>query len=127
MNLDVAAVQGALDALITGDHHAAAEQFTENVEFTGAGGWLRGRTTGLAAVLDRFAALSQLTNGTFGTEVAGIYGQTQGRLVVITRHWASIGGEQVHGTQALLIIADGGRIGGITALSRPGPPSGIWD
>ena len=127
LNLDVATAQQALDALITGDHQAAAAQFTEDVEFTGAGGCLSGRTTGLPAVLDRFAQLSQLTKGTFGTEVAGVYGQTQGSLVVITRHWASIDGEQIHGTQALLITADNGRIRRVNTLSRPGPPSGIWD
>ena len=127
LNLDVATAQQALDALITGDHQAAAAQFTEDVEFTGAGGCLGGRTSGLPAVLDRFALLCQLTRGTFGTEVAGVYGQTQGSLVVITRHWASIDGEQIHGTQALLITADNGRICRVNTLSRPGPPSGIWD
>jgi ketosteroid isomerase-like protein len=126
-NFDVAAVQQALDALITGDDRVAADQFTADVVFTGVGGCLDGRATGLPAVLDRFAELSRLTKGTFGTEVAGVYGGTPEGIVVITRHWASIDGEQVHGTQALLLTADRGRIGRIIALSQPGPRSGIWD
>jgi ketosteroid isomerase-like protein len=127
LNLDVPAAQQALDALINGDHQTAADRFTDDFVFTGVGGCLTGRATGLRAVLDRFAQLSRLTNGTFGTEVAGVYGEMQGSTVVITRHWASIDGEQIHGTQALLITEDGSRIAKIVTLSRPGPPSGIWD
>jgi ketosteroid isomerase-like protein len=126
-NLDVAAVQRALDALITGDQHAAADQFTEDVVFSGVGGCLDGRTTGLPAVLVRFAELAGLTRGTFGTEVEAVYTGNSNQHVAVTRHWASMDGEPVHGTQALLVTADGDRIRTITALSRPGPPSGIWD
>jgi ketosteroid isomerase-like protein len=127
LNLDVAALQQALDALIAGDHREAADRFTPDVVFTGVGGCLDGHATGLSAVLDRFAEMSRLTDGTFGTEVAGVYGETNAGIVVITRHWASVDGQQVHGTQALLVHVDGDRIGRITALSRPGAPSGIWD
>jgi ketosteroid isomerase-like protein len=127
LNLDVAAVQQALDALVNGDHQSAADLFTDDFVFTGVGGCFKGRTTGLTAVLDRFAELSRVTKGTFGTEVAGVYGEMSGSIVVITRHWASIDGEQIHGAQALLVTVDGSRIGKIAALSRPGPRSGIWD
>lgn len=127
LNLDVAAVQQALDALITGDHDAATDQFTEDVVFTGVGGCLNGRTSGLPSVLDRFAEMGRLTSGTFGTEVEGVYGDNATQLVVVTRHWASIDGDQIHGTQVLLVATDGGRIGTVTALWRPGPASGIWD
>jgi ketosteroid isomerase-like protein len=127
LNLDVATVQQALDALITGDPQAAAGQFTEDLALTGVGGCLQGQATGLSAALDRFADLSRLTGGTFGTEVEAVYTGNTTQHVVVTRHWASIDGEQIHGTQALLVTADGGRIRTINALSRPGPPSGIWD
>jgi hypothetical protein len=48
-------------------------------------------------------------------------------LVAVTRHWALTQGEQIQGTQALLMIADGDRIGTINALSRSGSETGIWD
>jgi hypothetical protein len=127
LNLDVATVQRALDALITVDHAAAVDHFTDDVVFTGVGGCLDGRATGLPAVLDRFAEMSRLTNGTFGTEVEAVYTGKSTQLVVVTRHWASIHGEQIHGIQALIVTADGTRVRTITALSRSGPPSGIWD
>jgi ketosteroid isomerase-like protein len=125
--LDVAVAQQALDSLITGDHHAAASRFTDDIALTGIGGCLRGHATGLEAVLERFAAIARLTHGTFGTEVEAVYTGDATHVVVVTRHWASIRGQQVHGTQALLITADGGRIRTITALSRAGSATGIWD
>jgi ketosteroid isomerase-like protein len=124
---DVEDVQQALDALVNGDHQAAADRFTHDVVVTGVGGYLRGRITGLLAVLDRFARMSRLTGGTYGTEVEAVYTDQTTQLVVVTRHWASIHGEQVHGTQALLVTVAGGRIRAISAFSRPGPASGIWD
>jgi hypothetical protein len=63
----------------------------------------------------------------FGTEVEAVYAGNTTFLVVVARHWASIEGRQVHGTQALLVTADGDRIRTINALSRAGPASGIWD
>jgi ketosteroid isomerase-like protein len=126
-NLDAAAVQQALDALITGDHDAAAGQFAKDVVFIGAGGCIVGRTAGLDAVLGGFAEISRFTRGTFGTEVEAVYTGSTSQLVVVTRHWASIDGKPVHGTQALLVTVDNGRIGTIEALSRPGSASGIWD
>jgi ketosteroid isomerase-like protein len=125
--LDVEDVQQALDALINGDHQAAADRFTQDVVVTGVGGCLRGRITGLPAVLDCFGCMSRLTDGTYGTEVEAVYTENTAELVVVTRHWASVQGEQVHGTQALLVAVDGGRIRALRAFSRPGPASGIWD
>jgi ketosteroid isomerase-like protein len=125
--LDVAAAQHALDALITGDRDAAAARFTRDVVVTGVGGCLSGRTTGLDAVLDRFADISRLTHGTFGTEVEAVYGGSAAQLVVVTRHWASVDGKPVHATQAFLVTVDAGRVGAVDALSRPGSATGIWD
>jgi hypothetical protein len=124
---DVAAAQRALDALITGDGRAAVDQFTEDVVLTGSGGCLDGHTTGLAEVIDRFADMSLLTNGTFGTEVEAVYAGSSSMLVVVTRNWAAVGGIQVHGTQALVVTVLADRIRAIDVLSRPGPASGIWD
>ena len=126
-DLDTAVVQRALDALITGDQDAAAGRFTDDIVLTGSGGCLQGHTAGLDAVVGRFAAIARLTQGTFGTEVEAIYTGDAGQVVVVTRHWASIGGRQILGTQALLITAHGGRIRRINALSRPGSATGIWD
>jgi ketosteroid isomerase-like protein len=125
--LDVAAVQHALDALVTGDSDAAARRFSDDVVFNGAGGRLSGRTSGLVAVLDRFDAISSFSHGTFGTEVEAVYTDHAGHLVVVTRHWATLDGQPVHGTQALLLTTKGDQICGIDAFSRSGPPSGIWD
>jgi ketosteroid isomerase-like protein len=125
--LDSEDLQQALDALITGDRQAAADRFTEDVVLTGVGGCLSGRITGLPAVLDRFADMARLTHGTYGTEVEAVYTGNTTQLVVVARHWASIEGDQVYGTQALVVTVDGGRIGAMSALSRPGPASGIWD
>jgi ketosteroid isomerase-like protein len=125
--LDVAAVQHALDALVTGDSDAAARRFSNDVVFTGVGGRLSGRTTGLLAVLDRFDAISRFSHGTFGTEVEAVYTDNAGQLVVVTRHWATLDGQPVHGTQALLLTTKGDQICAIDAFSRSGPPSGIWD
>jgi hypothetical protein len=126
-NFDVATIQQALDALITGDRHAAAERFATDLVLTGVGGCLDGSATGLPAVLDRFADVAELTNGTFGTEVEAVYTGNTTQHVVITRHWASVGGKPIHGTQALLLTANRDHICTIDALSRSGPPSGIWD
>lgn len=126
-NLDVATIQQALDALISGDQVAAANRFTDDVVLTGMGGCLSGRTVGIAAVLDRFAEMSRLTDGTFGTEVESAFRGSTNQHVVVTRHWASIDEEQVHGTQALLITTDGARIRTVDVLSRPGSASGVWD
>ena len=125
--LDVEAVQRALDALIMGDHNAAADWFTHDVVFNGAGGCLAGRTAGLVAVLERFAEAARVTDGTFGTEVEVIYTGSTSQVVVITRHWASIDGNPTHGAQALALTVDGDRIGHVSALSPPGHPTGIWD
>jgi ketosteroid isomerase-like protein len=125
--LDVDDVQHALDALITGDREAAADRFTEDLVLTGTGGGLAGRTTGLPAVLDRFADLSRRTGGTFGTEVEAVYTGNTTQLVVVTRHWALIEGQQIHGTQALHVTADRGRIRTIDVLSPTARRSGIWD
>jgi ketosteroid isomerase-like protein len=125
--LDVEDVQRALDALVNGDHQVAADLFTQDVVVTGVGGCLRGRITGLPAVLDRFARMSRLTDGTYGTEVEAVYTGNTTQFVVVTRHWASIHGDQVHGAQALVVVVDDGRICALSAFSRPGPASGIWD
>ena len=125
--LDVEAVQRALDALIMGDHKAAADWFTLDVVFDGPGGCLAGRTTGVVAVLDRFAEVARVTDGTFGSEVETIYAGGATQVVVITRHWASIDGNPIHGVEALILTVDGDRIGDVAALSPPGPPTGIWD
>ena len=125
--LDVAAVQQALDALIAGDDRAAAGRFTDDVVLTGDGGCLDGDAAGLPAVLDCFAAMSRLTQGTFGTEVEAVYSGRMAQVVVVTRHWASVEGVQIRGTQALLVGTDDGRISTMHALSRAGRPSGIWD
>jgi ketosteroid isomerase-like protein len=125
--LDVDTVQQALDALIAGDRDVAAAQFTPDLVFTGVGGCLAGRTTGLDAVFDRFTAIARLTHGTFGTEVEAVYTGNATHAVVITRHWASICGKPVHGAQALIATVDGCRIRTIDALSRSHSPSGIWD
>ena len=125
--LDVAAVQGALDALVTGDADAAARRFSNDVVFNGVGGQLGGRTTGLLAVLDRFDAISRCSDGTFGTEVEAVYTDSAGHLVVVTRHWATLDGQPVHGTQALVLTTEGDHIRAIDAFSGSGPPSGIWD
>ena len=125
--LNVATVQEALDALITADEPAATNRFTDDVALTGAGGCLAGCSIGLPAVLARFARLSHLTAGTFGTEVEAVYAGITSQFVVITRHWASIDGKAVHGTQALLVATRLDRISSITALSKVGGGSGIWD
>jgi ketosteroid isomerase-like protein len=125
--LDVATVQQALDALIIGDQASAAERFTEDVVLTGVGGCLGGRTKGLSGVLDRFAEISRLTHGTFGSEVEAVYTGSTTEHVVVTRHWASIDGQQIIGAQALLVTVDSGRIRSLDALSPAGAASGIWD
>jgi hypothetical protein len=125
--LDVKAVQQALDALISGDQASAAEKFTEDVVLTGAGGCLGGRTTGLSGVLDRFADMSRLTHGTFGTEVAAVYTGGSTQLVAILRHWAILGGEEIHATQAAVFTTQGKWLRAVDVLSTPGPRTGIWD
>jgi ketosteroid isomerase-like protein len=125
--LDVDAAQQALDALIIGDQSTAATWFSDDLVLTGVGGCLHGRTASLSESLDRFADITRLTHGTFGTEVEAVYCGSTAQLVVLTRHWASIGGEPIHATQALIVTVDGGRIRAIHALSRPGAPTGIWD
>jgi ketosteroid isomerase-like protein len=125
--LDVEDVQEALDALINGDHQGAADRFSQDVVLTGVGGCLRGRITGLPAVLDGFARMSRLTHGTYGTEVEAVYAGNTTPLVVVTRHWAVTNGEQVRGTQALIVTVAGGRIAALSTLSGPGSASGIWD
>ena len=126
-NLDVGAVQQALDALITGDRRVAATLVSDDVVLTGAGGCFGGRTTGLPGVFDRFADLARLSHGTFGTEVEAVFTGNTNQVVVVTRHWASIDGRPTLGTQALIVTVDGGRIDAINALSRPGPRTGLWD
>jgi ketosteroid isomerase-like protein len=125
--LDIAAAQRALDALITGDDRAAVDQFTDDVVMTGSGGCLSGHVSGQAAVIDRFADMSRLTNGTFGVEVEAVYAGNSPLVVVLVRNWAAVNGSQVHGTQALVVTVLGQRISAIDALSRPGSTSGIWD
>jgi ketosteroid isomerase-like protein len=120
-------VQQALEALVAADEESATHQFTEDLVLAGPGGYLGGRITGLRAVLDRFAALSRRTGGTFGTEVEAVYGDHRPRFVVVTRHWAVVGGDAVYGTQALVLTTSGGRIRAIDALSGAGPASGLWD
>jgi hypothetical protein len=126
-NLDVEAVQLALDALISGDSQGAADHFADDLVMTGVGGRIAGRIVGLPAVLDRFAGIARDTGGTFGTEVEAVYSGDDTPDVVITRHWASIDGHPVQGTQALLVTSDRGRVHTIDALSRPGATSGVWD
>jgi ketosteroid isomerase-like protein len=126
-DFDVDSIQHALDCLIIGDRLAAAERFSHDVVLIGTGGCIGGFAVGLAEVLDRFKAISRATSGSFGTEVETVFKGNAAEVVVLTRHWASIAGEQFHATQALLVTADGGRIRTINALSRPGPASGIWD
>ena len=65
--------------------------------------------------------MSRLTDGTYGTEVEAVYTENTAELVVVTRHWASVQGEQVHGTQALLVTVDGGRIRALARLLPPRP------
>jgi len=125
--LDIEDVQQALDALINDDRQAATGRFTEDVVLTGVGGCLRGQAAGLPALLGRFADMSRLTDRTYGTEVEAVYAGGPTQLIAITRHWAMIDGEQVYGTQALLITIAGGRIGAIGVFAPPGPPTGIWD
>ena len=55
---DVATVQRALDALITGDQAAATGQFAGDVVLTGVGGCLDGIIAGLPDLLGRFADMS---------------------------------------------------------------------
>jgi hypothetical protein len=121
------AIQAALDALVHGDEQVATSHFTRDMVLTGAGGCFAGRAVGLRAVLDRFAELSSLTGGTFGTEVEAVYTGATSGFVVITRHWASIDGVPIQGAQALLVATKGDRIGAIDALSNAGAGSGIWD
>lgn len=125
--LDIEELQQALDALVNDDHRAATGRFTRGVVLTGGGGCLRGHAAGLPAVLGRFADMSRLTHRTYGTEVEAVYAGSPTQLIAITRHWAMIHGEQVYGTQALLITVEGGRIDAIGVFSGPGPPTGIWD
>jgi ketosteroid isomerase-like protein len=125
--IDVATAQRALDALISGDQPAAADQFAEDIVLTGFGGCLAGRAIGLAAVLARFADMSRRSDGTFGTEVEAVYTGEIRQFVVISRHWAAIDGEPVHGSQALVVGVTDGRIQTIDCLSQAGPASGIWD
>jgi ketosteroid isomerase-like protein len=126
--LDVASVQHALDALVTGDSDAATRRFTNDVVFNGVGGRLRGRITGLVAVLDRFDAIAKFSHGTFGTEVEAVFTDDAGQLIVVTRHWATVDGQPMHGIQALLLTIDSNQIRTIDAFSLSGcAPSGIWD
>ena len=127
LNLDVATVQQALDALITGDHQAAAAQFTDDVVFTGAGGCLSGRTTGLPAVLDRFAELSRLTNGTFGTEVEGVYAGTHGSSSSSPATGPRSTGSRSTARKRSSSPSTAAASARSPRSSRPGPPSGIWD
>jgi ketosteroid isomerase-like protein len=124
--LDVRTVQQALDALITRDAHAAAQQFTDDLVMTGVGGCFAGRTVGREAVLARFADVAVLTQGTFGTEVEAVFSGSANQVVVLTRHWAAIDGNPVRGTQALVVTVDGGRIRIVDVLSPAGAASGIW-
>ncbi len=124
---DFATLQQALDALVTGDHHAATRRFSEDVVVTGVGGCLSGRILGLTPVLDRFAEMSRLTHGTFGTEVSAVYRGAQGRTVVVARHWALLDGAELRATQALVMDTESERIRAIDILSGPGPRSGVWD
>ena len=126
MTLDIATVQQALDALITGDDDAAGGHFSDDVVLTGSGA-LGGRTSGLRGVLARFADVSRLTRGTFGTEVEALYRGGIDQVVVVTRHWARIGDRQVFGDQAVLMATDGDRIRRIDVFARGGATSGIWD
>ena len=125
--LGVATVQRALDALISGDEAAATGQFTGDVVLTGVGGCLDGIITGLPELLGRFADMSRLTQGTFGTEVEAVYRGKTTPFAVVTRHWASLDGEEIRATQVFLATAQGGRIRAIDVLSGGGPASGIWD
>ena len=61
------------------------------------------------------------------TEVEAVYRGDPSGFVVITRHWAALGGKPVHGTQALLMATEGDRIRAINALAKVGSSSGIWD
>ena len=125
--LDVATVQQALDALVTGDLDAASVQFTGDLVLTGPGGCLDGRTDGLAAVLDRFAEMSRVTRGSFGTEVEAVYTGATAQLVAVTRHWAMLEGDAVRAIQALVLTTEGDRFSAVDVLSGSGPRSGIWD
>jgi hypothetical protein len=70
--------------------------------------------------------MSRLTDGTYGTDVEAAYTENITPVVVVTHHWSSIHGEQVHGTQALLVTIDRGRSGHERLLpSRP--CERIWD
>jgi hypothetical protein len=126
--VDVAAVQSALDALVTGDRKVAASWYADALVLTGIGGLLDGRIVGLSEVIDRFAQISGRTGGTFGTEVEAVFVGDTPQVVVLARHWAALEGREVRGTQALLLTIDGERIEAIMALSPTARPrSGIWD
>ena len=124
---DLARIQQALDALIVDDRSAVDAAFSEGLVLTGPGGCVKGRYEGLQAVLDRFAVIATRTSGTFGTEVEAVYEGSGGQLVTMTRHWASLDGATLHGTQALLLQLDGDRICRIDMFRGPGAATGIWD
>jgi hypothetical protein len=126
-SFDVSTIQRALDALVSRDRVAAAANFAIDLVLVGEGGCFAGRVVGLGAVLDRFGALAARTEGTFGTEVESVFGSARSQLVVVTRHWANVDGRPLRGTQALVLVTDGERISEMSALSRPGISSGIWD
>ena len=71
---------------------------------------------------------AKFSHRTFGTEVEAVFTDDAGQTIVVTRHWATVDGQPVHGIQALLLTIDSNQIRRIDAFSPSGcAPSGIWD